>query len=156
MPQRVFSSGHGQQSAILNEFYKKGCQETTSPSTGGRGNLGLDLQPTAWMSTRICARVGSERFPPVVFSAGDNKHIAVADARYCSPPWCDCSQLLTSSELLAKFQIRQLRPDVELCAESRRKEFLGLWRRSSLFGLQASIARQRPTRFCAAATHSGN
>jgi hypothetical protein len=28
-----------------NEFYKKGCQEKSSPSTGGRG-FGLDLQPT--------------------------------------------------------------------------------------------------------------
>jgi hypothetical protein len=29
-----------------NEFYKKGCQEKTSPSTGGREDLCLEIQPT--------------------------------------------------------------------------------------------------------------
>jgi len=30
----------------VNEFYKKGCQEKTSPSTGGREDLCLEIQPT--------------------------------------------------------------------------------------------------------------
>jgi hypothetical protein len=46
------------------------CQEKTYTSAGGRGNLDFDLRPTAWMS----ARVGSERFPAVAFSVGDNDH----------------------------------------------------------------------------------
>jgi hypothetical protein len=32
---------------ILNEFYKKGCQEKSSASTGGREGFGLEIQPTA-------------------------------------------------------------------------------------------------------------
>ncbi len=32
--------------AILNEFYKKGCQENTSPSTGGQEDFCLEIQPT--------------------------------------------------------------------------------------------------------------
>ena len=30
----------------VNELYKKGCQEKTSPSTGGREDLCLEIQPT--------------------------------------------------------------------------------------------------------------
>jgi hypothetical protein len=37
-------------SGIFNEFYKKGCQEKTSASTGVRG---LDLQPTVSVSAPI-------------------------------------------------------------------------------------------------------
>ena len=33
----------------VNEFYKKGCQEKTSASTGG-GVSCLDLQPTVYVS----------------------------------------------------------------------------------------------------------
>jgi hypothetical protein len=33
----------------VNEFYKKGCQEKTYASTGGRVR-GLDLQPTGYVS----------------------------------------------------------------------------------------------------------
>src|ERR1700678_3745644 len=32
--------------AVLNEFYKKGCQENKSPSTGGREDCRLEIQPT--------------------------------------------------------------------------------------------------------------
>jgi hypothetical protein len=32
----------------VNEFYKKGCQEKTSASTGGREDFGLEIQPTAY------------------------------------------------------------------------------------------------------------
>jgi hypothetical protein len=31
----------------VNEFYKKGCQEKSSASTGGREDFGLEIQPTA-------------------------------------------------------------------------------------------------------------
>jgi len=31
----------------VNEFYKKGCQEESSASTGGREDFGLEIQPTA-------------------------------------------------------------------------------------------------------------
>ena len=31
----------------LNEFYKKGCQEKSSPSTGWREDFRLEIQPTA-------------------------------------------------------------------------------------------------------------
>jgi len=31
---------------VLNEFYKKGCQEKSSSSTGGREDFCLDIQPT--------------------------------------------------------------------------------------------------------------
>ena len=34
----------------VNEFYKKGCQEKTSASTGGREHLCLDIQLTVWRS----------------------------------------------------------------------------------------------------------
>ena len=30
----------------VNEFYKKGCQEKSSPSTGGREDFSLEIQPT--------------------------------------------------------------------------------------------------------------
>ena len=33
--------------APVNEFYKKGCQEKSSASTGGREDCGLEIQPTA-------------------------------------------------------------------------------------------------------------
>jgi hypothetical protein len=36
----------GTQSPV-NEFYKKGCQEKSSPSTGEREDFGLEIQPTA-------------------------------------------------------------------------------------------------------------
>jgi hypothetical protein len=29
-------------------FYKKGCQEKTSASTGGREDFGLEIQPTVY------------------------------------------------------------------------------------------------------------
>jgi len=32
---------------LVSEFYKKGCQEKSSTSTGRRGGCGLDVQPTA-------------------------------------------------------------------------------------------------------------
>jgi hypothetical protein len=31
----------------VNEFYKKGCQEKNSASTGGREDFCLEIQPTA-------------------------------------------------------------------------------------------------------------
>jgi hypothetical protein len=34
--------------APVNEFYKKGCQEKTSASTGGREDFGLEIQPTVY------------------------------------------------------------------------------------------------------------
>jgi len=62
------------EAALLNEFYEKESQEKTSASTGGRGDLGLALRPTACRSTRICSGVCSERFPSLAFSGSDNKH----------------------------------------------------------------------------------
>jgi len=35
---------------VIHELYKKGCQEKTSASTGGREDFGLDLQPTVGVS----------------------------------------------------------------------------------------------------------
>ncbi len=32
--------------STVNEFYKKGCQGKTSPSTGDREDFSLDIQPT--------------------------------------------------------------------------------------------------------------
>src|ERR1700730_6280357 len=37
-------------------FYKKGCQEKSSPSTGGREDFGLDIQPTVCKCPRFCSR----------------------------------------------------------------------------------------------------
>jgi hypothetical protein len=56
----------------LNELYKKGCQEQTSASTGGRDDFGLDLQPTVGVSApRFAEGFCSGRFAlAVVFSAG--------------------------------------------------------------------------------------
>jgi hypothetical protein len=56
---------------LVNELYKKGCQEKTSAPTGGRVN-GLDLQPTVCVSApRFAQGYCSGRFAlPVVFSAG--------------------------------------------------------------------------------------
>jgi hypothetical protein len=31
----------------VNEFYKKGCQEKSFPSTGGREDFRLEIQPTS-------------------------------------------------------------------------------------------------------------
>jgi hypothetical protein len=31
----------------VNEFYQKGCQEKNSPSTGGREDVCLEIQPTS-------------------------------------------------------------------------------------------------------------
>jgi hypothetical protein len=31
----------------LNEFYKKGCHEKSFPSTGGREDFRLEIQPTS-------------------------------------------------------------------------------------------------------------
>jgi hypothetical protein len=41
----------------VNEFYKKGCQEKTSPLTGGRGDLCLDIQPTVCTSVPCFAGI---------------------------------------------------------------------------------------------------
>jgi hypothetical protein len=41
----------------LNELYKKGCQEKTSPLTGGRGDLCLDIQPTVCTSVPCFAGI---------------------------------------------------------------------------------------------------
>jgi hypothetical protein len=56
----------------VNELYKKGCQEQTSASTGGRDDFGLDLQPTVGVSApRFAEGFCSGRFAlAVVFSAG--------------------------------------------------------------------------------------
>ncbi len=56
----------------VNEFYKKGCQEKTSASTGGREDMCLDLQPTVCASAPRCAQgFCSGWFSlPVVFAAG--------------------------------------------------------------------------------------
>src|SRR5271156_819487 len=40
----------------VNEFYKKGCQEKTSASTGGREDFGLAIQPTVCKCPRFCSR----------------------------------------------------------------------------------------------------
>ena len=40
----------------LNEFYKKGCQEKSSSSTGGREDFCLDIQPTVCKCPRFCSR----------------------------------------------------------------------------------------------------
>ena len=42
-------------SAILNEFYKKECQEKTSPSTGGE-DFSFDIQPTVCKYPRFSSR----------------------------------------------------------------------------------------------------
>jgi hypothetical protein len=44
----------------VNEFYKKGCQEKTSASTGGREDFGLEIQPTAYCA--LDALEGFSRF----------------------------------------------------------------------------------------------
>jgi hypothetical protein len=57
----------------LNEFYKKGCQEKTSALTGGREDLGLDIQPTVYVSAPIAqgfARNGLSF--PWFFAGGDH------------------------------------------------------------------------------------
>jgi hypothetical protein len=41
---------------LVNEFYKKGCQEKTSPSTGGREDFCLDIQPTVCKCPRFSSR----------------------------------------------------------------------------------------------------
>ena len=69
-------TGHCRNIAItrktLNELYKKGCQEKTSASTGGREDFGLDLQPSVGVSPpHFVEGFCSGRFAlPVVFSAG--------------------------------------------------------------------------------------
>jgi hypothetical protein len=40
----------------VNEFYKKGSQEKTSASTGGREDLCLEIQPTVCKRTPRLAR----------------------------------------------------------------------------------------------------
>jgi hypothetical protein len=40
----------------VNEFYKKGCQEKSSASTGGREDFGLEIQPTAVSAPPIRSR----------------------------------------------------------------------------------------------------
>ena len=42
----------------VNEFYKKGCQGKTSPSTGGREDFSLEIQPTV----RKCPSIALEGF----------------------------------------------------------------------------------------------
>jgi hypothetical protein len=49
---------------ILNEFYKKGCQEKTSPSTGGREDFSLEIQPTDCK----CPSIALERFSSGLFA----------------------------------------------------------------------------------------
>ena len=49
---------------ILNEFYKKGCQEKTSPSTGGREDFSLEIQPTDCK----CPSIALERFGSGLFA----------------------------------------------------------------------------------------
>jgi hypothetical protein len=53
--------GHG---SILNEFYKKGCQEKTTPSTGGREDFSLEIQPTDCK----CPSIALERFGSGLFA----------------------------------------------------------------------------------------
>ncbi len=48
----------GSPTAALNEFYKKGCQGKTSPSTGGREDFSLEIQPTV----RKCPSISLEGF----------------------------------------------------------------------------------------------
>ena len=45
----------------VNEFYKKGCQDKTSPSTGGMVRR-LDLQPTVYVNASDRSGFCSERF----------------------------------------------------------------------------------------------
>jgi hypothetical protein len=40
----------------VDEFYKKGCQEKTSPSTGGREDFCLEIQPTVCKCPPISLR----------------------------------------------------------------------------------------------------
>jgi hypothetical protein len=48
----------------VNEFYKKGCQEKTSPSTGGREDFSLEIQPTDCK----CPSIAIERFSSGLFA----------------------------------------------------------------------------------------
>ena len=48
----------------VNEFYKKGCQEKTSPSTGGREDFSLEIQPTDCK----CPSIALERFGSGLFA----------------------------------------------------------------------------------------
>jgi hypothetical protein len=48
----------------LNEFYKKGCQEKSSPSTGGREDFSLEIQPTDCK----CPPIAFERFCSGLFA----------------------------------------------------------------------------------------
>jgi len=67
----VSDGDHTRTVPILNELYKKGCQEKTSASTGERAP-GFDLQPTVYVSaSRFAPGFCSGRFAlAVVFSAG--------------------------------------------------------------------------------------
>jgi hypothetical protein len=38
---------------LVNEFYKKGCQEKSFPSTGGREDFSLEIQPTVCRAYRF-------------------------------------------------------------------------------------------------------
>src|SRR5260370_42468728 len=61
-PCRRFRADNGQPGNLesftrLNEFYKKGCQEKSSPSTGRREDFCLEIQPTACeRAPPICSR----------------------------------------------------------------------------------------------------
>jgi hypothetical protein len=48
----------------VNEFYKKGCQEKTSPSTGGQEDFSLEIQPTDCK----CPSTALERFGAGLFA----------------------------------------------------------------------------------------
>ncbi len=58
----------------VNELYKKGCQEKTSPLTGGRGDLCLDIQPTVCTSVPCFGQgfCSGWFFLRLVFSAGSD------------------------------------------------------------------------------------
>jgi hypothetical protein len=45
--QRMIGEKSPLHSQRVNEFYKKGCQEKNSASTGGREDFCLEIQPTA-------------------------------------------------------------------------------------------------------------
>jgi hypothetical protein len=64
------------QAESLIEFYKKGCQEKSSPSTGRREDFCLDIQPTACECVPRFAREGFVvacfPFPWLSSSGGDD------------------------------------------------------------------------------------
>src|SRR5258707_8923705 len=69
------------------EFYKKGCQEKSSPSTGRREDFCLEIQPTACECAPRFARevrCGLFAYPWLLSSSGDDAN-RVFD--FASGPW---------------------------------------------------------------------